>query len=46
MMQIKVLFIFIAFKDFRFLKNLIMSLALSGINMSFALKKEKIEKEN
>jgi hypothetical protein len=37
---------YIAFKDFRFLKNLIMGLALSGTNMSFALKKEKIEKEN
>ena len=37
---------YLFFKDFRLLKNLIMSLALSGANMYFMLKKEKKEKED
>lgn len=37
---------YLIFKDFRFVKNLIMSIALSGTNMYFTLKKEKKEKED
>jgi type III secretory pathway component EscU len=37
---------YLFFKDFRLLKNLIMSLTLSGANMYFMLKKEKKEKED
>jgi type III secretory pathway component EscU len=37
---------YLFFKDFRLLKNLIMSLAFSGVNMYFMLKKEKKEKED
>jgi hypothetical protein len=37
---------YITFKDFRLVKNLIMSLVLSGTNVYFMLRKEKKEKED
>ena len=37
---------YIIFKDFRLIKNLIMSLVLSGTNVYFMLRKEKKEKED
>ena len=37
---------YITFKDFRLIKNLIMSLVLSGTNVYFMLRKEKKEKED